>query len=157
MQSDLANNIVSWAVGAPAVGVVIAYGISIIRRRMATDIKSAKEDKEYSNMLETYKKERDSIREDRDKTVARIIAIEAERNEAVSLVGKLGAEVQFLSVQVTELKVLVERLGASLEQSRTEMGKVSIENARLSSHVSHLESIVEQRKTPREDAAHKDN
>jgi len=154
MQSDLANNIVSWAVGAPAVGVVIAYGISIIRRRMATDIKSAKEDKEYSNMLETYKKERDTIREDRDRTVARIIAIEAERNEAVSLVGKLGAEVQFLSVQVTELKVLVERLGTSLEQSRNEMNKVAVENARLSSHVTHLESIVEQRKKPRDSASH---
>lgn len=150
MQTDLANTLVSWAVGAPAIGVVIAYGISIIRRRMANDIKAAKEDKEYSNMLETYKKERDSIREDRDRTVVRIIAIEAERNEAVSLVGKLGAEVQFLSVQVTELKVLVERLGTSLEQSRQEMGKVAIENARLSSHVNYLESIVEQRKSPRD-------
>jgi chromosome segregation ATPase len=145
-----AGDIAQWAVGIPSVGVVIAYGVSIIRGRINKDLKEAGEDKSYTNMLETYKKERDEIKEERDRTMSRMAIVEAERNEAVSQVGKLSAEVTFLSVQVNELKVLVEKLGLSLELSRTEMQKVAIENAKLSAHVTYLEEIVEQRKTPRE-------
>lgn len=126
------NDIVSWAIGIPSIGVVIAYGISIIRRRISTDMKNAEEEKEYSSMLESYKEERDSIREERDRTIARINIIEEERNEAVSKVGKLSAEVKFLSTQVTELKAMVEKLSVNLEQSRIEIHALAIENAKLS-------------------------
>lgn len=127
------NDIVSWAVGLPSIGVVVAYGWSIIRRRISADKKAVQEDTQYSSMLEAFKRERDTMKEERDRTISRMTTIEAERNEAVSKVGKLGAEVQFLSVQVTELKTMVEKLAASLELSRSEIHTLAIENARLSS------------------------
>jgi outer membrane murein-binding lipoprotein Lpp len=65
--------------------------------------------------------------------------IETERNEAVSKVGKLSAEVEFLSAQVTELKTLVEKLGNNLEASRTELQKFAVENAKLAALVTFLE------------------
>lgn len=151
------NDIVSWAVGIPSVGVVIAYGISIIRRRINDDMKAVEEDKSYSSMLEAYKKERDELREERDKVIARMTTIESERNDAVGKVGKLTAEVEFLSVQVSELKLLVEKLGSNLELSRTEMHKVAIENAKLSAQVTYLEEIIDQRKTPRDNRRTKPN
>lgn len=141
--SEFANQLISWAIAVPSIGVVVAYGLSLIRRRISTDTKMLNEDKSYNDMLETYRKERDEIRADRDKIVARMIIIETERNEAVSKVGKLTAEVEFLSTQVTELKVLVEKLSVSLEAARTEMHTFAIDNAKLAAHVSYLETIVE--------------
>lgn len=142
------NDIVSWAIGIPSIGVVIAYGISIIRRRISKDMKNAEEEKEYSSMLESYKEERDSIREERDRTIARMTAIEEERNDAVSKVGKLSAEVKFLSGQVSELKMMVEKLSVNLEQSRIEIHALAIENAKLSYQIcavkdcSHFKPMV---------------
>ena len=143
LDAEIANQLISWAVGIPSVGVVIAYGISIIRRRVSADAKSVNEDKSYADMLETYRRERDETKEDRDKIIARMSVIEAERNEAVGKVGKLTAEVEFLSTQVTELKTLVEKLGVSLELARQEMHKFAVENAKLAAHVSYLEEVVE--------------
>jgi chromosome segregation ATPase len=143
LDAEVANQLMTWAVGIPSVGVVIAYGVSIIRRRVSADAKSVNEDKSYSDMLETYRRERDETKEDRDKIVARMAVIEAERNEAVGKVGKLTAEVEFLSTQVTELKTLVEKLGVSLELARQEMHKFAVENAKLAAHVSYLEEVVE--------------
>lgn len=143
LDAEIANQLISWAVGIPSVGVVIAYGISIIRRRVSADAKSVNEDKSYSDMLETYRRERDETKEDRDKIVARMSVIEQERNEAVGKVGKLTAEVEFLSTQVTELKTLVEKLGVSLDLARQEMHKFAVENAKLAAHVSYLEEVVE--------------
>jgi chromosome segregation ATPase len=143
IDSEVANQLISWAVGIPSVGVVIAYGVSIIRRRLSADSKSVNEDKSYSDMLETYRRERDETKEDRDKIIARMSVIEQERNEAVGKVGKLTAEVEFLSTQVTELKTLVEKLGVSLELARQEMHKFAVENAKLAAHVSYLEQVVE--------------
>jgi outer membrane murein-binding lipoprotein Lpp len=144
------NDIAAWAVGIPSIGILVAYGVSIIRRRISADIKDAGENKEYNSMLTTYKNERDTIRDDRDRTIARIAIIETERNDAVAKVGKLSAEVQFLSTQVLELKVLVERLSTNLDTSRIEMHKVAVENAKLASQVTYLESIIKQRKIPRD-------
>jgi DNA repair ATPase RecN len=143
------NDIASWAIGIPSVGVVVAYGWSIIRRRITSDMKASEEDKSYSSMLDTYKKERDELKDDREKTMTRLGQVETERNDAASKVGKLGAEVEFLTIQVGELKVLIEKLSTNLELSRAEMQKVAIENAKLSAQVNYLEEIVEQRKSPR--------
>lgn len=143
LDAEVANQLISWAVGIPSVGVVIAYGVSIIRRRISADAKSVNEDRSYADMLETYRKERDSTKEDRDKIIARMAVIETERNEAVGKVGKLTAEVEFLSSQVTELKTLVEKLGESLDLARQEMHKFAVENAKLAAHVSYLEAVVE--------------
>jgi chromosome segregation ATPase len=142
-ETQLANDLITWAVGVPSVGVIIAYGISMIRRRVSADSKVMHEDKSYHDMLDSYRKERDETKLDKDRVVARMAVIEAERNDAVGKVGKLTAEVEFLSIQVTELKSLVEKLGASLEISRTEMHKFAIENAKLAAQVSYLEEIVE--------------
>jgi chromosome segregation ATPase len=142
--TQLANELISWAIGVPSIGVVVAYGISMIRRRMSADTKAVKEDKSYQDMLESYRRERDETKADRDRIIIRMSAIETERNEAVGKVGKLTAEVEFLSSQVTELKVLVEKLGTSLESARTEMHRFAVENAKLAAHVSYLEEIVEQ-------------
>jgi chromosome segregation ATPase len=139
----VANQMISWAVGVPSVGVIIAYGISIIRRRVAADAKSMNEDKSYGSMLESYRKERDETKVDRDRIIARMTTIETERNEAVGKVGKLTAEVEFLSSQVGELKTLVEKLGNSLDLARAEMQRFAVENAKLSAHVSYLEEVVE--------------
>lgn len=155
--SETPNDIVSWAIAVPSIGVVIAYGISIIRRRVNADSKAAEEDKSYSSMLSAYKAERDELRIERDRIVARLATVETERNDAVAKVGKLSAEVEFLSVQVTELKVLVEKLGSNLEASRKEMQTVSVENAKLSAQVAYLEEIIEQRKTPRDNRRSKPN
>ena len=140
--TQITNDLISWAVGLPSIGVIVAYGLSIIRRRMSSDQKVIHEDKSYQSMLENYKKERDETKEDRDRIIVRMTVIEQERNEAVGKVGKLTAEVEFLSVQVTELKVLVEKLGASLELARTEMQRFAIENVKLAANVSYLEAIV---------------
>ena len=141
--ADIANNLISWAVGLPSVGVVIAYGLSIIRRRMSSDQKILHEDKSYKDMLETYRLERDEIKDERDRILTRMTLVESERNEAVGKVGKLTAEVEFLSVQVSELKAVVEKLGYSLELARTEMHNFAIDNAKLLAHVSYLEAVVE--------------
>jgi chromosome segregation ATPase len=139
MAVDFANEVISWAVGVPSVGVVVAYGISLIRRRMAADTKSTFEDKSYQDMLETYRKERDAIKEDRDRIMTRMHVIEGERNDAVSKVGKLSAEVEFLSTQVNELKTLVEKLGTNLEAARSELQKFAVENAKLAALITYLE------------------
>ena len=141
--TQLVGEAFGWAVGLPGLGVVAAYGFSIIRRRMLSDTKAVKEDKSYQDMLESYRKERDEIKTDKDRLIARMTVIEIERNEAVGKVGKLTAEVEFLSTQVTELKLLVEKLGHNLEKSRTEMHNFAIENAKLAAHVSYLEELVE--------------
>jgi chromosome segregation ATPase len=144
---QIANDLVTWAVGIPSVGVVIAYGVSIIRRRVSADAKSLHEDKSYQSMIEAYKKERDETKEERDRMVVRMNTIEAERNEAVGKVGKLTAEVEFLTTQVLELKRLVERLGGSLDLARSEMHRYAIENARLAAHVGYLEDMIENSKS----------
>lgn len=141
--SQITNDLITWAVGLPSVGVVVAYGLSIIRRRVSSDQKAIHEDKSYKDMLDSYKKERDETKEDRDRIIVRMTVIEQERNEAVGKVGKLTAEVEFLSVQVTELKTLVEKLGVSLELARTEMQRFAIENVKLAAQVSYLEAVVD--------------
>lgn len=143
IEGQIANELISWAVGVPAIGVVIAYGVSIIRRRLSADHKTIHEDKSYQDMLESYRRERDETKLDRDRIITRMTVIENERNEAVGKVGKLTAEVEFLSTQVTELKTLVEKLGVSLDLARTEMHKFAVENAKLAAHVSYLEEVVE--------------
>ncbi len=141
--TQLANELITWAIGVPSVGVVVAYGISMIRRRVSADSKVMHDDKSYHDMLDAYRKERDETKLDKDRLIARMVIIENERNEAVGKVGKLTAEVEFLSLQVTELKLLVEKLGASLEISRSEMHKFAVENAKLAAQVSYLEEVVE--------------
>ena len=128
--TEVIGNLAVWAVGVPSVGVLIAYGISIIRLRASADKKTVNEDKSYQDMLTAYRKERDDTREERDRVMARMVVVEAERNEAVGKVGKLTAEVEFLSQQVTELKTLVEKLGANLDAARIDMNRIAIENAK---------------------------
>jgi chromosome segregation ATPase len=135
---QLANELISWAIGVPSIGVVVAYGISMIRRRMSADTKSLGEDRSHLDLITSFKVERDEIKRDRDKLMERLGVIEAERNEAIAKVGKLTAQVEFLSVQVIELKALVEKLAVSLDTAKTEMNRLAVENARLSSQVSHL-------------------
>lgn len=147
-ETNIANDLISWAVGLPSIGVVIAYGISIIRRRAAADQKVFHEDKSYNDMLDTYKRERDLTREERDRVIDRMSIVEKERNEAVGKVGKLTAEVEFLSVQVSELKELVSKLGISLENARTDLHKFAIENAKLAAHVSYLDEIIKKDEIP---------
>lgn len=142
-EGQIASDLVTWAVGVPSIGVLIAYGISIIRRRASADNKELNENKSYKDMLQTYKTERDETRIDRDRIITRMEVIEGERNDAVAKVGKLTAEVEFLTTQVVELKTLVERLGVSLDLARSEMHKFAVENAKLSAHVSYLEELVE--------------
>ena len=141
--ADIANNIVSIAIGGSSIGVIFAYAWSMIKRRMQADVKALNEDKSYQDMLNSYKSERDETKVDRDRIITRMTIIENERNEAVGKVGKLTAEVTFLSTQVTELKALVEKLGTSLELARAEMHKFAVDNAKLSAHVSYLEELVE--------------
>lgn len=143
---QLVNALATWSIGAPAIGVVIAYGLSIIRRRASADSKVLHEDKSHSTLLESYKQERDDIRAEKERIVARMDIIEAERNDAVGKVGKLTAEVEFLTSQVKDLKVLVEKLGNSLETARIEISKFAIDNAKLSAQVSYLEEIIKQNK-----------
>lgn len=145
-EAEIANQVISWAIGVPSVGVVIAYGISMIRRRASADSKALNEDKSYNSMLESYKTERDELRSERDRLVERMQVIETERNEAVGKVGKLTAEVEFLSLQVTELKNLVEKLGNNLELSRKEIHDFAVDNAKLQAHVSYLDEMVEHKR-----------
>ena len=145
------NDIETMLLGLPSIGVITWYGISIIRRRASADNKVINEDRSYKDMLEQYKRERDEIKEERDRTLARMELIEHERNEAVGKVGKLTAEVEFLSQQVKELKSLVEKLGDSLNMTRTEMHVCAIENTRLSSQVEFLERMVQTTKPGADD------
>lgn len=131
------------AVAIPSLGVVIAYGYSIIRRRVSSDIKALKEDRSYVTMLENYKKERDELRAERERLLDRVAATEKERNEATAKSAKLETEVTFLNAQVIELKDLVEKLSTSLELSRSEMHRFALDNVKLVAHVSYLESLVE--------------
>lgn len=138
LDGSLFENVATAAVGIPSVGVIIAYGISIIRRRASADKKALDEDHSYSEMLSNYRKERDEIRAERERIVARMAVIESERNNAVAQVGRLTAEVEFLTHQVTDLKALVEKLGASLEIARTEMQTYAIDNASLKAQLTYL-------------------
>jgi len=142
LDAEITNNLANWALGIPSIGVVIAYVVSIIRRRISADNKEVKENASYHDMLASYRIERDELKVERGKLVSRINVIEIERNDAISKVGKLTAEVEFLSTQVGELKVLVERLGISLETSRSELHTVTIENAKLSARVDYLTGVV---------------
>jgi chromosome segregation ATPase len=136
--SGIIENVAGWAVGIPSIGVIIAYGISMIRRRVSSDAKAVNEDRSYSEMLGNYKKERDEMREERERIVARMNVIEAERNNAVAQVGRLTAEVEFLNKQVIDLKSLVEKLGSNLELARSEMHRFAVENAKLAAQLSYL-------------------
>jgi chromosome segregation ATPase len=138
IDNSLFENVASIAVGVPSLGVIIAYGISIIRRRASADKKALDEDHSYSEMLVNYRKERDEIRAERERIVSRMSVIESERNNAVAQVGRLTAEVEFLTHQVTDLKALVEKLGASLEIARTEMQNYAIDNASLKAQLTYL-------------------
>lgn len=138
IDSSLFENVASVAVGLPSIGVIIAYGISIIRRRASADKKALDEDHSYSEMLANYRKERDEIRAERERIVSRMSVIESERNNAVAQVGRLTAEVEFLTHQVTDLKALVEKLGASLEIARNEMQNYAIDNASLKAQLTYL-------------------
>lgn len=129
--TEVAQNAVAWAVSIPSIGVVIAYGLSIIRRRLSADAKTLGEDRAHSDIIDIYRKERDELRLERNKILTRLEVVEQERNTAVGQVGKLTAEVEFLSTQVIELKTLVTELGVHLELARTEMHKVALTNARL--------------------------
>lgn len=143
---ELIEAVIKWSVGIPAVGVVIAQGVSMIRRRASADNKALYEDKSHSSLIESYKIERDEIRAEKERVMARLAVVETERNDAVGKVGKLTAEVEFLSAQVSDLKILVEKLGSSLELARTEISKFAIENAKLSAQVTYLEELVKQQK-----------
>lgn len=133
--AELAQNAATWAVAVPSIGVVIAYGLSIIRRRMSADAKTLGDDRAHSDIIDIYRKERDELRGERNKILLRLEIVEQERNTAVGQVGKLTAEVEFLTTQVIELKALVTELGSHLELARTEMHKVAITNARLGAQV----------------------
>lgn len=143
LEGNIVENLTSLAVGVPSVGVLIAYGISIIRRRASADKKVLNEDDAYSEMLTNYRKERDEMRTEREKIIARMAIIETERNNAVSQVGRLTAEVEFLTHQVTDLKCLVEKLAASLEIAREELHKVSVENASLKAQLTYASFLQE--------------
>lgn len=142
MESDIVGNLMSWAVGVPSVGVIIAYGISIIRRRASADTKSLKEDESYQNMLESYRVERNEAKLDRERIIERMAVLEVERNEAVSKVGKLTAEVEYLTAQVKDLKKMVEELASNLNKTRTDLNSFAIENAKFSSQVQFLERLL---------------
>ena len=141
LDNSLFENVASLAVGVPSIGVIIAYGISIIRRRASADKKALDEDHSYSEMLSNYRKERDEIRAERERIVARMAIIELERNSAVAQVGRLTAEVEFLTQQVTDLKALVEKLGANLEIARNEMQAYAIDNASLKAQLTYLSHL----------------
>jgi chromosome segregation ATPase len=136
--SQLANELLQWAIGVPSIGVVIAYGISMIRRRMSSDSKALGEDKSHLDLITSFKLERDEIKRDRDKLMERLSVIEAERNDAIAKVGKLTAQVEFLSLQVIELKALVEKLAVSLDTAKNEMNRLALDNVKLVSQVEHL-------------------
>ncbi len=142
LSSLILDNLGTAIIAVPSLGVVIAYGYSMIRRRVSADMKALTDDNSYVSMLENYKKERNELKQERDKILEKMSVIEKERNEAVAQVGKLSTEVLFLSGQVTELKELVEKLGTSLELSRSEMHRLAVENAKLVAHVSYLEALV---------------
>lgn len=141
LDNSLFENVASLAVGVPSISVIIAYGISIIRRRASADKKALDEDHSYSEMLSNYRKERDEIRAERERIVARMAIIELERNSAVAQVGRLTAEVEFLTQQVTDLKALVEKLGANLEIARNEMQAYAIDNASLKAQLTYLSHL----------------
>ena len=139
--SSLAQNTAAVSVALPSLGVLIAYGISIIRRRASADNRATSEDRSYSEMLENYRRERDEIRAERERIIARMSVIETERNNAVSQVGRLTAEVEFLTHQVTDLKTLVERLGANLESARNELQKHALENIKLKTQLEYANTL----------------
>jgi chromosome segregation ATPase len=136
--SQLASELLQWAIGVPSISVVIAFGISMIRRRMSADTKSLGEDKSHLDLITSFKLERDEIKRDRDKLMERLSVIEAERNDAIAKVGKLTAQVEFLSLQVIELKALVEKLAVSLDTAKNEMNRLALDNVKLVSQVEHL-------------------
>jgi len=144
VEPNFGNEILNWAVGLPAIGVVIAYGISMIRRRVSADARAIGEDKSHIELIESFRQERDEIKKDRDKLYDKLSLTEEERSKAIAEVGKLTAQVQFLSLQVIDLKALVEKLATNLDAAKSDMQVLTVNNATLSSHVNHLEEINEE-------------
>ncbi len=115
-------------------------GIALaLKRKVSRDTVEIVKDRAEESIITHLEKQRDKAFEEASKTHTKLQISETERMDAVAKVNKLTLEVQHLTSQVKILKDLVDRLGDSLDETKNELTTISIEKARLMTHVEILE------------------
>lgn len=127
------DQVVTAAFSALAAG---GAAVMWIRRKLSKDSLEIKKDSAEGDLIQHLEDERDHLEQEKDKILERLIIVDKERQEAVALVGKLSADVEHLTRQVSHLERLVENLGSKLDLATTKMQEYAIENARLSAIMS---------------------
>ncbi len=136
------NSIVNLIVGIPSIGVVIAFAISLIRRRISTDSKEIQNDRTHINMLEWSTHEKEKLETEKTNLNLRITTLETEKNNALMQVATLKVQVDYLSSQVDELRCSILEMKQLLEEEREKVQNLAIENAKLNSDVTQLVGSV---------------
>lgn len=140
--NQAAGTITAWAVGLPSVGVIIAFGISLIRRRISADSKELLNDRTFNNMLDWTSNEKDKLEAEKTSLNLRITTLETEKNNALMQVATLRVQVDYLTVQVEELRESMREMKKLLEEERDKVQDLAIENAKLNSDVTRLTGSV---------------
>lgn len=116
---------------ATAVVTGIASAIFLLRKKVSADNTDIRRDRAEQNIIEYLERQRDRAVVDKEVAIEKLQHAIAERDLAVQKVSKLTSEVENLSGQVKILRELVERLGVSLEDTRTQLNNYVAENVRL--------------------------
>jgi hypothetical protein len=126
--SILNNNIAS-----VIFSVLIGGGTAAIwiRKKLSADTLEVKKDSFEGNLLDHLEHERDVLKADNERILQRLIAVDKEKNEAVSKVAALTVEVELLRDRIKGLEELVVKLGDKLELATDRMHQFAIDNAML--------------------------
>jgi len=109
-----------------------------VRRKLSHDSLAIKKDTAEGDLIQYLENERDVLKEDKDKLLTRLIAIDKERQEAVTAVAKLSSDVEHLTKEVAHLEGMVKTLGEKLDAATTAMHAYALENAKLSAQLSNF-------------------
>lgn len=107
-----------------------------VRRKLSKDSLEIKKDSAEGDLIQHLEDERDVLKIDKEKLLARLIEIDKERQEAVTAVAKLSSDVAHLSKEVTQLESMVKVLTEKLDAATAAMHQYALENAKLSAQLS---------------------
>lgn len=112
-----------------------------VRTKLSKDGLGIKKDAAEADLMKHLEDERDVLKDDKEKLLARLLQIDAEKNEAVNQVGKLSVEVEHLTKQVKKLEELVEMLGNKLDHATAAMQTYQVENIKLSEKMGSINEL----------------
>lgn len=106
-----------------------------IRRKLSQNSLAIKKDTAEADLIKYLENERDVLKSDKDKLLARMIEIDKERQEALTSVAKLSSDVEHLTKEVSRLESMVKTLGEKLDKATIAMHEYALENAKLSAQL----------------------